>query len=384
MQQRAARDDSYDFGRWLFQYNSALLLGMRISGDLRLLDEVDLVAQTMRAQLRDGWCGGRSGGVEVNVRYGTVSVPDGYLNFRWRGEHSLHHCRDTADLDEGLIHGHLALVMYAYHANRHLESPSGIDYGERAEFWLDYLRNHFEAKWRGRSSTRWPAMDFIDAKFCHTYLQMTLFHYFVGKRLQDDGSEDAGPYLRQALRLSDGMFDVPYIPGEQPGGFVDVQTPLGEAVVYSFGAPGDVDVTPTHLEGCAMTYARYMLASVLNLRLESFSRWDDDIMTKIARGLAHFMLDTDDVTERSEPFAAGVAGDEGAAGIAGTEYRTRSSAADFNLAPFAAFAAWDSSGRIADLTLQVLEEEEPDQDRPEQVFIAASMLFVATVSTDRR
>jgi hypothetical protein len=321
----------------------------------------------------------------VNVRYGTVANPDGYLNYRRRtsDSDSVHYCRDVSDLEEALVHGHLAMVMYAFHANRHLASPSGVDYGERADFWLEYLREHFEAKWRARSGTSWPTMDFIDLKFCHTYLQMTLYFYFVGTRLAEEGSPDASPYLRQALRLTDGMFLVPYVPGEQPGGFVPVGTPLGDAVVYSFGAPGGTDVSATHLEGCPATYARYMLTSVLALRLESFGRWDDDIMTKLANGIAHFVLDTDQVSDSAEPFAAGVAGDLGAAGIAPTVYRSRGSTSFFSMTPFAAYAAWEDSGRIEEVTLQVYEAVESDPDRPERVFIPAAMLVVATVEANR-
>ncbi|MBA3891756.1 MAG: hypothetical protein H0X64_14640 [Gemmatimonadaceae bacterium] len=176
------------------------------------------------------------------------------------------------------------------------------------------------------------------------------------------------------------MFEVPYVPGERPGGFLEVDTPLGEAVIYSFGAPGATDVDPTHLEACPMTYARYMLTSVLVLHLEAFGQWDDAIMRRIATGVAHFLLDTDDVTNSDQPFAAGVTGSDAVAGMPPTEYRSRNSLMDFILTPFAAYGVWDESGRIDDVTSQVYDAVEGDPEHPEQVFVPASMLFAATVA----
>ena len=384
MVDRVANDDSYDIGRWAFQFNHALLVGLRATGDLAFLDAVDEVAETIRGQLDDAWCGGVDRSVSLGARYGIVDEGDGYLNFRYRSGSSIHHCRDTSDLDEALTHGHLALLMHAYHVNRGNPSPRKIDYGERADFWLDYLINHFEPKWRGRSGVQWPDMDFIDLKFCHTYHQMLLYYAFVGWRLQDDGSPDAGPYLRQALRLTDAMFEVDYDRRErQPGGFTDVETPLGDAVVYSFGAPGATGVSDTHLEACPVTYARYMMTSILNLYLEGFPRWDDAIMGRLGHGIAHFVMDTDPVTDRPDPFAAGVAGDDGAAGIVPTEYRDRMSLSRYTITPFAALSRWETSGTMLRISLDAYAAWEGDVDLPQRVYIPASMLVVTTLDGDR-
>ena len=382
---RARRDDTYDMGRWLFQYHAALLLGLRVTGDLRYLDEVDVVAEAMREQLEDGWCGDVARSVDVNVRYGTVREPDGFRNFRLRAEPGRDYCRDTGDLNEALVHGHLAMVMYAYHANRHLQSPSDVDYGERADFWLAYLRDDFEAKWRRRSGTQWPDMDFMSLKFCHTYSQMLLYYHFVGLRLLEDGSADAAPYLRQAARLTDGLYDVPYVPGRRPGGFIDVETPLGSAVVYSFGAPGDDDVTDVHLEACPVTYARYMLTSAMVLHLENVPGWSDDLFRRIATGLAYYVVDTEPLDARRLPFAAGVSGDRRVAGMPATTYRSRTSIGDYSRAPFAAYAAWDASGTLDRVSLEVYESSERNPNRPEQVFIPAGRLLAAFIgpSIDR-
>ena len=377
------QDDAYDVGRWAFQFNHALLTGLRTTGDLHFLDAVDAVAEAIRAQLDDRWCGGVARTVSLGDRYGEVEERDGFVNLRFRHQGGIHYCRDTSDLHEALAHGHLALLMYAYHVNRDNPSPSGIDYGERADFWLDYLRNHFEPKWRERSGVAWPDMDFIDLKFCHTYHQMLLLYTFVGWRLADEGSAEAEPYLHQALRLTDSMFEVPYDRNRrQPGGFIAVETPLGDAVVYSFGAPGGTAVADTHLEACPLTYARYMLTSVLNLYLEGLQRWDDDIMERLGHGLAYFAMDTDPVTGRSAPFAAGVSGDGGVSDLTPTEYRSRVSLGRFNMTPFAAFAAWDTSGTVQRISLAAYEAWEDDPEAPLEVHVPAAFLLTVTLEGD--
>ncbi len=377
------RDNSNDYARTVFQYHHALLLALRASGDLRFLDAVDETAQAMRAQLRNRWCDGVDRTVWVNQVYGTVHERDGYLNFRYRRGPDVHYCRDTSDLDAALVHGHLALVMYAYHVNRDNPSPKGIDYGERADFWFDYLRNHFEAKWRERSRTAWPDMDFIDVKFCHTYNVFNLFYWFMGKKLESEGHPDAAAYLRHAQILTDAMFDQPYTPGSRGGGFIDTVGSYGDAVVYSFGAPRrEEGVNDTHLGACPTTYARYTISAVTTLHFEGVARWDDTIMTKLANGMTSFVLDAPTITARDDTLAAGVTGSATVAGIPATTYRSRLSIGHYTHTTIPTLGIWDASGRIEAISMQIYEVREPNPARPSRVFIPASMLVVETASDD--
>jgi hypothetical protein len=376
----AKSDDAYEYGRALYTHNHSLLLGLRATGDLRFLDEVDGLMQIVRDELYDGWCDGVRNRLEKGW-YDTMRGRDGYLNFRRRRDESADtYCRDVADLEEAMVHGHLAMIMYAYHVNRDLASPSGIDYGERADFWFDYLVNHFEAKWRERSDQSFPRMDFIDLKFCHTFNTFNLYYYYVGMRMQDDGDRRASAYLQQARLLTDMMFEIPYVRRNRAGGFMPTGTPLGDAVVYSFGAPGqEVDVASSSLEACPTTYARYMIPSLVQLRLEGFYRWDDVIMRKIATGLAYFVLDTDGVSSRSEPFAAGVTGRHTVEGIPRTEYRSRVDASTYALSSLANIAPWDDSGRILQISLAIHEAVEEDPSDPTRVHLPASFLLNAAL-----
>jgi hypothetical protein len=370
-------DDEYHFARTLHQHNHALLLALRSTGDLRFLDEVDRVAQKIRGSLSDGWCDGVESPYETSA-YGEVSGKDGYLNFRRRNTSDMvHYCRDIADLEETLMHGHLAMVMYAYHVNRDLPSPSGVDYGERSDFWLDYLRNHFEAKWRERSGSKFPEMDFIKTKFCHTHNQFTLYHYFVGKRLADDGASEASAYLDHARRMTDQMFDTPYVAGEQAGGFVDVDTPLGPAVVYRFGGPFDSGGVKE--EACPTTYARYAVEAMMELNFEGFYRWaDDGIMAKLANGVAHFVMEHDPIAGVKLPFAASVGGTSEVGGVPPTTYRERLDAGKYLISSYPLLALWDESGKIADVSLQAHREVEGDVNNPRHTFVSAAMLVLNT------
>ncbi len=376
MVKRGRRDDSYYYGRDLYQYSTTLLLGLRSTGDLRFLDALDPMLQGMRGELYDGWCGSVAPSVFVNEGYGEVHARDGFRNFRFRYTDGRNYCRDTGDLDETLTHGHLAMVMYAYHVNRDLESPAGIDYGERADFWFEYLREDFEAKWRERSGVAWPAMDFIDLKFSHTYNVFTLYYYFMGQRLASVGDPDAGAYLAKAASLTDAMFDQRYVPGVRAGGFVEVSGPTGDAVVYSFGAPGRGEVSETHLEASPMTYSRYVMSAWLTLRLEGVARWDDAAMMRVANGLTGFVIDVPRVSSLDDSLASGVTGESKVGGIPPTTYRSRLSIGKWALTSLSAFSVWDASGRIEEISLQTYDVTESDEDRPSNAFIPASMLFV--------
>ena len=376
-------DNIYDYGRTIFQHNHSLLLALRSTGDLRFLDAVDTVTQAMRTQLDDSWCGGVESTVYVNAAYGTVSSPDGYLNFRLRLGNNIHTCRDTGDLNEALTHGHLALVMYAYHLNRNNPSPKGIDYGERADFWLDYLRNHFEAKWRERSNTTWPNMDFIDLKFTHTYTLMNLYYYFIGERLASDNHPDAKAYLDYADTLSEAYFTEPYVPGERAGGFTNTNTPYGDAVVYAFGAPRRGPVGTTHLEASPTTYARYSVSAFTVLSLEGHTPWDDAIMMKLANGMNAFVFDTTTITSSSDTLAADVTGGDTIGDIPPTTYRGRLTIGHFGYTTIPGLAIWDASGRIENLSLQAYDALESNPDRPTMVQIPVSMLLVEAATAHK-
>ena len=168
------------------------------------------------------------------------------------------------------------------------------------------------------------------------------------------------------------------MPGRHPGGFIDVDTPVGDAVVYSFGAPSGRNTSDTHLEACPVTYARYMLTSLLALRLDGVDRWDDDTARRLANGLAAYVIGPSPDLDAKYPFAAGVSGGSMVNGMPASRYAERTTIGDWSLTPFAAYSAWDESRRIAQTTAAVYRKTESDEDRPTRVYIPAGMLFAET------
>jgi hypothetical protein len=160
-------------------------LGMlRLTGDLRVLDRVDFLMQQARAQLKDAWDDGTTDGFLSWRNYNAGELlPGDYGTDRNR------------ELDEMLAHSVVASVAWAYRQNQDLVSPSGISYKSRADFWQNYLSNHFEKKWRQRNSkpTGFP---FLTKTLLHVYSNWIRYHYYMHKLT---GRND---YLAEANRLA--------------------------------------------------------------------------------------------------------------------------------------------------------------------------------------
>ena len=128
----AASGDLHALAREVAPALTRLLAAFRASGDLRLLDAVDPVMQAARGALAD-----HNG--------------DGFRDWRWLASPLDPRYGDDVDpVEDSLAHGVVAAVAWAYQHNRDLASPSGVNYGERADFWRSYLQQGFEAKWRAR------------------------------------------------------------------------------------------------------------------------------------------------------------------------------------------------------------------------------------------
>jgi hypothetical protein len=356
----------------------------RVTGDLRLLDEVDQITQVMRAQLADAWLDG---------------TKDGYLNWLWfrDSNNSQHYGADVHRMDELLTHSLVAAFTWAFEHNRDLQSPSGIDYGERADFWYDYLKNHFEAKWRSGSpywSVPWSEPCFITRYTGHTHTQgIRLYHYM--DRLMDkrgernyDGTSYDGRYGECARRQTDEAFDTPRIENKHTGGIFGhdaVNTPMGKALIWPSGLP--YGWSETGHRALATTYVRYVHGAVQDLHLEGVYRWgesgEEGVISRLAVNLAYFIMDTDAIEGVDFPFAKdGVGDQEGWPIPPQTDYRGRVSAGVYAISQFALTLAFSPNeivhDRIFDLTMQVYHSVERDQDNPRRIFIPAGM-FLAQV-----
>lgn len=127
----AGSNDTYKLGRQFNDYISALMAAFRATGDLSLLDEADRLMEIARGQLKD-------------------TNGDGYLNWLWKHEPSSeYYNKDTHRMDEAMTHSLVAMMAYALKSNASFKSK----YAEHAQFWGDYMENHYIPKWEKRGGT---------------------------------------------------------------------------------------------------------------------------------------------------------------------------------------------------------------------------------------
>lgn len=126
--------DAYDLGRGGGDYIESLLMAYRATGEVQFLDRVYDLSEMARGSLRDAWLDGTT---------------DGYLSWLWLIDpaNTTYYGKDINWLDESISSGNAALWAWALHANRDLDPR----YGVAADFWRDWLENHFLAKWYARA-----------------------------------------------------------------------------------------------------------------------------------------------------------------------------------------------------------------------------------------
>ncbi|MBX3144443.1 MAG: hypothetical protein KF813_11840 [Trueperaceae bacterium] len=319
----AASDDLTTYGRSLHTHMQSLLIAFRVTGDLRLLDEVDRLTQIMRGRLQDSWRGTRDGS----------SQRDGYLNWVWRGgDDPNHYGKDLHELDEMKTHGLIALVAYALDVNRDLQSPGGRNYGANADFWEDYLVNHFEAKWRARTGAG-SGFPIMVRPHSHTYHSWLKWHYYMGLLT------GRSAYTREAERMAGMIWN---------NELKTVSTSTGTAYVWARSivseGGGERYLQPTN-------YARYVFADIVELHLDGFHRWaDSSEMRRFANTVAGLMIDKSGARSTFDWFASDVGGGTARAGIASDSSWARADIYKFQSSGMPMMMTWDTSGRVKSIT----------------------------------
>lgn len=319
----AASDDLHAYGRNLHTHIQSLLIALRLTGDLRLLDEADRLTTIMREYLHDSWRGTRDG----------TSQRDGYVNWVWRGSTDAEHAgKDVNKLDEMRTHSLIALVAYALDLNRDLSSPGGRNYGASADFWEDYLVNTFEAKWRAREgvSSGFPIMIRADG---HVYYSWLKWHYYMGLLTGNSA------YTRQAERMAGMIWN---------NELKTVSTSTGTAYVWARHIVSEGG-NERYLQ--PFNYARYNFADAVELHLEGFSRWADaNEMSRYANTISGLMIDRAGARSTFDWFASDVGGGSARAGIPSDPSWSRGTIYKYQASGLPMFMAWDSSGRIKSIT----------------------------------
>lgn len=223
----ASSGDLYQIGRTLNLHVTAMLTALRVTGDLRFLDEVDRVMELARRELKD---------------YNN----DGYLNWRWLYDPSSVLCgNDHHKMDEMLAHTTVAAAAYALQVNGQFNPV----YAQHAAFWLDYLENHFFPKWAARGG--------IDKSLTHPFAHFMRMNYYM-YRLTGGTA-----YLNEAERRA-GVID---------GMMAERNTAHGVAFTWDHRVP-NMGKEPW---GCQPTgYASFTVNALTDMALEGFSYYASD------------------------------------------------------------------------------------------------------------
>lgn len=336
--QSAASGDLYQLGRYVNVHVTTMLTAFRYTGDLALLDEMDRIMQAARGTLRD-------------------TNGDGFLNWRWLHDpnNGSWYGNDRHEMDESITHGFVAAVAWAYQANRDLKSPAGINYAERADFWTNYLKNHFEAKWRSRSRVSASSMGFLNSYLTHTWVQYTRYFWYMGKITGNSA------YTNEAERRA-GRFEL---------NLKEVSVGGTTAYVYPWGMVSEGNAYPDLMP---IVYGQYVTQAVQDLALDGSRTLDLNDLKLFANGATNLMM------TGTNTFAPTVGGSASIGGypLKYTEGpKTGEQWVIYAYAPSLATA--DVSGKIASNAKQLNQTYESNQDAPRRVFMSAAAFLDALV-----
>jgi len=326
----AQSNNVYDYGRGLNTHITTILQMLRVTGDQRLLDEVDRLAQLMRAKLKDS---------SILTVGGSTYQADGYLNWLYLRDNE-YYGTDVHQMDDMLAHTLAASMAYAFHVNRDLDPR----YAERAQFWTNYLKNHFEAKWRKRTriSTGFP---FLEKKLSHVYTQFVRYHLYMAKLTGEKAYQD------EALRMAEVLKQQ----------FKSISTPIGTGTMWDHGMPtigGSVHGPQP------VNYGRYTVQAAADLAAEGFSLFAQaGFMERMAVTLDNKVLGTS-----TSAYAGYIDGSD----PGGT------SLSQYVVSPWPMLGRWDSSGKVRKETERLYFKIESSPARPQRIYLPAGMVYILT------
>ncbi len=174
-----------DISRHIKLELTAVLAGLRVTGDVALLETTYNVMQNLRGTLSD-------------------TNRDGFLNWPYYNPDSSLHGGDNTTLEEIMAHAIVAQGAYALKLNSGLKPK----YAEAAGFWTRYLENHFVAKWKQRSGRSSPP--YLQKELMHPYADsIRLSHYLwglTGKTIWFNERDRQVAVLKRELLYKDGRY----------------------------------------------------------------------------------------------------------------------------------------------------------------------------------
>lgn len=345
----------YALGRTLNNHITALLAALRATGDPAILAEIDRLMELARVGLADTH-------PECTVHDRCTQQQDGFLNWVMLSDTSVsHYGNDVHDMDEMLTHSMVAAAAYAFYVNRDF-SPI---YQERSNFWVDYLRNHFEAKWRTRRNN-FISPRFLDKNLIHPFIQFMRFDYYMHLMTnQESYQKDYDSRLRIAQEKL-------FIPRSLPAGTAYV---WDHAVRWSINSQNELYQHNYPSYNCQTTsYAVYTFAAALDLglakapffaetqTLENFSRTMTDLITP-QDSTGYLAPDVcGGITIAGEPFVSSQ-----------VEQDLFSRSIIWNNVGQGIF---DTSGKLKALYEDLYKTAERNQTQPRQIFIPSYLLAI--------
>ncbi len=340
---RAASGDLFSMGRFLNVHITTLLSALRVTKDLALLDEVDRLMEMARAELAD-------------------TNADGFQNWRYLNETAdssrSFYNDDFHEMDEILTHSMVAAVAYALSEN----APFDRRYEEHAQFWLDYLKNDFEAKWRERNDVPF-GLPFISKNLMHPYVQFIRYNLYMYKLTGDTA------YYSEANRMADLVLRQ----------VREIYTTGGPAYVWNQRFLPEAEDSKT-LSCQPFVYLQYTFQAFQDLAMEGFNVFDDAFMQRVATSMTALVIE-DGYRSFAEDICGGTfqAGFFPSSGDEGVIYH-------FMNFPYAQIGKWDATGKLLRTTERAYAEGDLDSFRfpLARANLSATMLFLLADSPDGR
>jgi hypothetical protein len=361
--------DVYHMGRSMNVYGTGLLIMLRVTGDLRILDELDRLMQRARGQLRDRWDNGKTDGF-LNWR--------NYFSAKANNQPELAGTDLARELDEILAHSFTAAVAYAYKANENKTSPKGISYKERAQFWTNYLKNHWEAKWIKRNGKNATELPFMYKHLMHIYINFVRYHYYMHKLTGNSA------YLKEASRLASVV----------DKNMIDIKTSKGIAYIWQHSVTFDM-WRDSQVGNTQMTvYLLKTYAAIMDLHCEGFAQFNSDsVMKSYMMPIRDFVLDGQSTTL---PLARGIGGEIIRKGIRhgdgflmgprptfGSDHNyVRKNIHIWTTGLFGMLALWDDTTKLRDFTVKAHNTSNASYlNKPKKAGSAMSMVFYTRIKS---
>lgn len=267
----ACSNNNYAYGRGLQGHIGGLLDIFRLTGDQRLLKEVDRLMELAKDQL------------------GTFSGGSGYRQWKPKLDQGVSNTSEWRKrfLDDVIAHTLVARAAAALQENAGIP---GTSYGAHAQEWKSYLTGAggYEKKWQQEEGASFPFIaappyglgqsrtwDYGAANLAHIYINHIMYLHYVGKLTSDSRyTNEASEMISNWTRLKvDNVVDAYVWP-------------------HATIVPDSDDVDTGRLVFASIVYSGYTINAAIDLALDGQPFFDSETkMARFSRTVSHHILD---------------------------------------------------------------------------------------------